>query len=91
MLHNGSEQLAHEMYLDDENSYAEWVMNGMEDTVEVTVGAGAMVGGAAYRGGKKAGQTMLDAGYDYNDWAQGLSDPDTGVYPYTRDDEIFEE
>lgn len=70
-----------EMTLDDENSYAEGFMNGIENVGTAGIGAGAFVGGAAYNGGKKVGRSCLDAGSNYNEWAQGLGDD---LYPRTR-------
>lgn len=77
-------QVAYEATLDDEHSYAEGTMNGMENVATAGVGAGALVGGTAYSGGKKAGKSMLEGGRNGHDWAQGLSDPEDGVRPYTR-------
>lgn len=88
MYDRAMSQLWAEVTLDDDHSYAEWTMNGMENAATAGIGSGAFVGGAAVNGGKKAADTMMSSGADFNDWAQGLSDPIDGVYPYTRDDEL---
>lgn len=74
---------ANELSMDD-TSYNQRTCEGVASMVTAGVGSGAFVGGAAYSGAKSAGTSMVEGTQDFNEWSQGLSDPEDGVYPYTR-------
>lgn len=46
--------------------------------------------GASYVGDRTAAayESAWEHGENFNEWAQGLSDSETGLYPYTRDDKV---
>lgn len=66
------------------NSFFDGVENGLAKAGNTTTSVlGAAGAGAAY-----AGNSALERGQDFNEWAQGLSDSGAGLYPYTRDGEV---
>ncbi|MGI9490967.1 MAG: hypothetical protein ACR2QF_00925 [Geminicoccaceae bacterium] len=75
------------------------IFDGAADTTSYLAGGagqatGMLVGGAvsAYGGARDTASdvadSMLDGVEDFNEWAQGLSDSETGLYPYTRNDDL---
>jgi len=45
--------------------------------------AAASVGSAAYNGASAAANSTANAAVSVHDWAQELSDPESGLYPYS--------
>lgn len=83
---NASNFLGNEMVMDD-SSLNQRACVSTANVATAGVGAGAMVGGAA----ASAGESMISAGQDFNEYMQGLSDPHTGIRPYTayRDEDAW--
>lgn len=57
---------------------------GVSEVTGTAFGAAASAGSSMLDGASRAGASMLDSAEDFNEWAQGLSDPETGIRPYTR-------
>ena len=77
--------------MNDEHSYAQAACNGIADVGEAAIGATALTGSMLASGASSASSSMMAAGHavkdgaiGYHDWAQGLSNPETGIRPYTR-------
>ena len=71
---------------EDNLAFRDGSLTGRASNSVLAAGAASAscLGGAA----SSAYEGAWDRGEAFNEWAQGISDPETGIYPYTRDDKV---